>query len=243
LALDVLGNIQKGDGVMDGMQLHALVRELTTLSRETECVEFKHNKAVPHEIGEYVSALSNSAALHGKPSAYIVWGVEDVTRRIVGTTFRPRQKKIGNEELENWLLRQLDPRIDVRIHDGEEEGVSLVLFEIQPASNRPVRFRGMEYIRIGSYKKKLHDHPEKERELWRVFDRTPFENDLALEGVSSDDVLSLLDYPEYFQLMNQPLPDNRRAILDRLISEKIISLGSGDKYEIVTSVPFFFRAT
>ena len=217
---------------MDGTELQALVRELTALSRETEWVEFKHNKAVPHEIGEYISALSNAAALYGKPSAYIVWGVEDETRRIIGTTFRPRRTKVGNEELENWLLTQLDPLIDVRIHEGDEGDTRLVLFEIQAAPNRPVCFKGEEYIRIGSYKKKLHDHPEKERELWRVFDRTPFENGLALEGATSDDVLSLLDYPEYFQLMNQPLPDNRRAILERLISENIISLGSGDKYEI-----------
>ena len=97
--------------MMNDSQFEALVRELTALNRETGWVEFKHNKAVPEEIGEYVSALSNSSALLGKPSAYILWGVEDGTKRIIGTTFRPYLKKIGNEELENWLLTQLDPRI------------------------------------------------------------------------------------------------------------------------------------
>jgi len=86
---------------MDDSQFLSLVRELISLTRETEWVELKHNKVVPEEIGEYLSALSNSAALLGKPSAYILWGVEDGTRRILGTTFRPYQKKVGNEELEN----------------------------------------------------------------------------------------------------------------------------------------------
>ncbi len=100
---------------MEKGQLQNLVRQLIALPKETEWVEFKHNNADPGEIGEYVSALSNSAALHGKQCAYVLWGVEATTQQIVGTTFRPRERKIGNEELENWLLINLDPRIDVRI--------------------------------------------------------------------------------------------------------------------------------
>ena len=218
--------------MMEQMRFHPLIQQLTSYPEELEWVEFKHNKADPEEIGEYISALSNASALHCKPYAYILWGVEDKTHLVVGTTFRPRQTKIGNQELENWLLTQLNPRIDVQIHEGKVDGKHLVLFEIQPAMNRPVSFRGMEYIRIGSYKKKLQDHPEKERELWRVFERIPFERGLAMEGATSDDVLSYLDYSNYFRLMNQPLPDNRAAILERLTAEEIILPQSGDRYDI-----------
>jgi len=73
------------------------------------------------------------------------------------------------------------------------DGKPLVLFEVQPAPNRPVLFKGVAYIRIGSYKKKLQAHPKKERELWRVFERTPFEKGLAMESATPDDVLSLQD--------------------------------------------------
>lgn len=217
---------------MEKGQLQNLVRQLIALPKETEWVEFKHNNADPGEIGEYVSALSNSAALLGKQCAYVLWGVEATTQQIVGTTFRPRERKIGNEELENWLLINLDPRINVRIHEGEVNGAAVVLFEIQSALNRPVRFKGTEYVRIGSYKKKLHDHPEKERELWKVFERAPFETGVAKENASSDDVLALLDYPNYFTLMKQPLPDNRAAILERLAADKIISPSASGGYNV-----------
>lgn len=217
---------------MDDSQFLSLVRELTSLTRETEWVELKHNKVVPEEIGEYLSALSNSAALLGKPSAYILWGVEDGTRRILGTTFRPYQKKVGNEELENWLLTQLEPRVMVNIHESVVDGKPLVLFEVQPAPNRPVLFKGVAYIRIGSYKKKLQAHPEKERELWRVFERTPFEKGLAMESATPDDVLSLIDYPNYFRMMKRPLPENREAILERLTSEKVIVPKGRDRHAI-----------
>ena len=112
------------------------------------------------------------------------------------------------------------------------DGAPVVLFEIQPALNRPVRFKGTEYVRIGSYKKKLHDHPEKERELWKVFERAPFETGVAKENASSDDVLALLDYPNYFTLMKQPLPDNRAAILERLAADKIISPSTAGGYHV-----------
>jgi hypothetical protein len=73
--------------------LAGLLHELRKLPNETEWVEFKANYADPQEIGEYISALSNAAALCG-----------------------------------------------------------------------------LEFNRVGSYKKKLKDFPEKERALWRIFD-------------------------------------------------------------------------
>ena len=43
--------------------LRSLVRELAKLPDETEWVEFKCNNKQPQMIGEYISALSNVAAL------------------------------------------------------------------------------------------------------------------------------------------------------------------------------------
>lgn len=52
---------------MNASELQNLVRELARLPNETEWVEFKQNKVDPEEIGQRLSALSNSAALLGKP--------------------------------------------------------------------------------------------------------------------------------------------------------------------------------
>jgi predicted HTH transcriptional regulator len=58
--------------------LHSLVRELAKLPNETEWVEFKTNYHEPQMIGEYISALSNSAALCGKPKGYLIWGTNNM---------------------------------------------------------------------------------------------------------------------------------------------------------------------
>ena len=113
---------------MTAAQLQAKLNELLSLPQETEWAEFKHNNSDPQMIGEYLSALSNSATLERQPFGYIVWGVEDVTRNIVGTTFKPRsQKGAGNEDLEPWLNKLLAPKVNVRIFEFENNGLPMVI--------------------------------------------------------------------------------------------------------------------
>ena len=202
--------------------LTSLVNELRKLPKETEWVEFKVNDSEPQQIGEYLSALSNAAALCGKAFAYLVWGVEDGTHDLVGTNFDLVTAKVGNEELENWLLRLLSPRIDFHFHSFETDGKRVVLLEIGQAFRHPVAFQGAEWIRVGSYKKRLKEFPEKEKLLWRIFDHTPFERLIAAEGLAEDDVLKLLEYPAYFELVGLPLPDAKEGILAALVADGMI---------------------
>jgi len=212
--------------------LVSLTHELCALPRESEWVEFKVNDAEPQTIGEYISALANSAALVGQALAYLVWGVRNEDHAIVGTQFNPHAARIGNEELESWLLRLLEPKIDFRFFSVEIEGHRVVLLEIGLAVRHPVRFSGQEFIRVGSYKKKLKDYPEKERALWRIFDQTPFEDGIATERASGDDVLRLLDYPTYFDLLERPLPANREGILEALLDDRIIRSSNAGGWDI-----------
>lgn len=84
---------------MNTLGLTQLLDKLVSLPQETEWVEFKHNFHSEEEIGQRLSALSNSAALLNKPFGYLVFGVEDGTHKIVGTTFKAKRHKKGNEEL------------------------------------------------------------------------------------------------------------------------------------------------
>lgn len=204
-------------------QLQSLLRELCRLPAETEWVEFKSNKDSAEMIGEYISALANSAALVGKQSAYVVWGVNDENHEVMGTTFKPSEMQHKQQELESWLLQKISPKIFFQFHEFlSANDQPVVILEIQAASNTPVQFDGTEFIRIGSYKKKLRDHSERERALWRVFDKIPFEKQIAAENLIADDVLQYIDYPQYFELTNQPLPENKSSILNALEADKII---------------------
>ncbi len=190
--------------------------------RECEWIEFKENNDDPQEIGEYISALANSAALEGRTRAYLVWGIRDRDHAVVGTTVDPSNARVKQEELTNWLTRQLQPHVYFSFKEVSYLGERLVLMEIAPASERPIRFGTDEYIRIGSYKKKLRDHPDHESRLWRFFDATSYELGVALDNQSLESVTELLDYPAYFHAMRLPLPETRSLIIEALESEKYI---------------------
>lgn len=212
--------------------MESVFRELCKQPREQTWLEFKHNNDIPHDIGEYLSALSNAAALEDRPYGYMLWGVEDETRNIVGTTFVPSTAKKGNEPLETWLLRLLSPRIHFKFFELTIDGQSVVLLQIDRAFRHPVRFQGEAFIRIGQVKKPIKEAPDVEAALWRVFDATAFEDLIALENVSEDDVLSAIDYPAYFDLLEMPLPANKAAILKALSEDNVICLNASGAWDI-----------
>lgn len=218
---------------MTQLTLQSRLDTLCALPAETEWVEFKHNNADPEVIGEYLSALSNSAVLYNQARAWLVWGVRDGDHAIVGTSFQPRRAKVGNQDLEGWLTTQTYPRLDFRIHEFEyRPGIPVVLFEIVPCWHTPVRFKDHEFIRVGSTKRRLKDYPEKERELWERFRRTPFEKAVCVDGVSGSRVLELLDYPSFFELLDLPLPEGRAGILEKFVQERFIAETGPDRFNI-----------
>jgi len=214
------------------MNTHELIDTLRRKDTEEEWFEFKINYAEPQKIGEYLSALSNSASLSREEYGYLVYGLDDSHHDIVGTDFQPKTAKgNGNEDLESWLTRLLDPRVDCIIEEGEINGARLVVFRIAAARERPVRFSGVAYIRVGSHNHRLVNYPEKERKLWSIIHQISFEEGIVLTGQSSEEVLNKIDYPKFFELMKIPLPDNRAGILSRLEEEKIIQ-NAKDQYSI-----------
>lgn len=139
---------------MNNEELNILIDELRALPHESEWVEFKVNNCNPQLIGEYISALANSACIENKEFGYLVFGIENEKHQAVGTYFKPRIEKIGNQELENWLVTQLEPRIGFKIFEFEYQSKNMVVFQIEPAINRPVSFKGEAFVRSGTYKKK-----------------------------------------------------------------------------------------
>ena len=63
---------------------------------ESEIVEFKQadNDYPTDKIGAYFSALSNEANLRGAERAWLIFGVCDRTRKIVGSDYRPEPERL-----------------------------------------------------------------------------------------------------------------------------------------------------
>jgi ATP-dependent DNA helicase RecG len=141
--------------------LHSLLEELVEYPAETEWIEFKlgAGSITNDQIGEYISAMSNGATIKNKPFGYLVWGVHDKTHEIKGTNFKFSTAKQGNQDLELWVRNLLHPKINFAIFEFDYQGKNMVLLRIPAAKGEPAHFKKIPYIRIGSNKTDLRNHP------------------------------------------------------------------------------------
>ena len=209
---------------MDNVRFAKLIDELRSLPTETEWVEFKHNHLAPDELGEKLSALSNGACLKNKHAGYLVFGVSDEGHEVVGTVFSFFGAKKGNENLEHWILQHLDPRIALNVQEGLYNGKAVVIVRVTAASGRPLRFKNVGYVRIGSITRSLKDFPDIEKMLWLKSDKGDFEKGIARDGLSSDEVVQLLDCQKYFDSLSMPFPSTRELVLEKLMTEKFVGM-------------------
>ena len=128
------------------MNIEKLVLDLCSYDAEQEWFEFKENWFQPEVLGEYISALSNAAAF--KPQAYFVWGVNDETHEIVGTTFN-QYCDHNKEPYQNFLARNLSPSINFSFEEETIDGKRVVVLVIPAAEEIPTAFKEKRYIRIG----------------------------------------------------------------------------------------------
>lgn len=87
-----------------------ILENLLTFHEEYEWLDFKENWFSKDEIGEYILAISNGAAICGKEFGYIVWRINDSTMEISGTSIS-FDKDISNEPYKHYLARNLKPSI------------------------------------------------------------------------------------------------------------------------------------
>ncbi len=192
---------------MKPKDLVALVDRLRSYPTEMEWFELKVNRYVPQEIGQYLSALANSACLARRPQGYLVFGVDDNTHAVVGTTFNPYSCKVkGNQDLLIWLTSGLEPKVgfDTNILDHPDGRV--VLFRIDAAHGEPVCFQGTAYIREGGSKTELKKDATKARAIWTS--RTDWSADICEDATMNDlDPEAILAARTQFKIKHQRQAD------------------------------------
>jgi predicted HTH transcriptional regulator len=203
-------------------EIHKILDRLLKLPKECEWAEFKLNFKSEEEIGKYLSALSNGACLQNEPFGYLVFGIDDKSHQVRGTTFRPKLHKIGNEEFENWLLQRTSPRVEVLLFEIIYQDKLISLFQIQAANGQPTCFSHIDYIRVGSITRSLKDFPEKEKKIWTKTTKQAFEKGIALNVESSSDIIALLDTQCYFDLLKIAYPSTREAVIEKFVNEKFV---------------------
>ena len=220
--------------------LDKLVRQLCTYPDELPWLEFKHNNYDPDMIGEDISALANGAALDEKNCAYFIWGVENGTHKIVGTNHNLQNLKKGNEELENWLRKLLSKNADFEYHTVEMDNVTVGVMTIQCAISQPVTFQKTEYIRVGSYTKRLIEYPSVQSKLWGKLHNRNFEDLPVVQDLDLLTALHMLNHSVYFDLIEIPQPASAESIAHYMLEEGILFRQDNGLYSITNMGAILF---
>lgn len=141
-----------------------IFENLITFKNEYEWLDFKESFFSIDEVGQYISAISNGAALCGKEFGYIIWGIKDSTKEIIGTTIN-FDKDIDGEPYKHYLARKLKPSIAFEVKEFIYNDKRIVMLIIPAAKSIKTKFDEIDYIRIGSSKERLNKFPEYEIRL------------------------------------------------------------------------------
>ena len=135
---------------MDQATLQSLLDSLIA-TWENEVVEFKRasDSYTTADIGKYFSALANEANLRNVERAWLVFGVDNASRRVVGSDYREERERLHS--LKFQISQGIEPSITFReIHELISDGKRVLLFEIPAAPlGMPIAWQGHYYARSG----------------------------------------------------------------------------------------------
>jgi ATP-dependent DNA helicase RecG len=188
-------------------------------SPEGENLEFKEAKTQYDLTKLYRYCI----ALYNEGGGKLILGVNDAEpRKVVGSSSFPNLNDIKSK-----IFDKLRIRVDVEevLHpDGR-----VVVFHIPPRPpGTALHYEGSYLMRVGE-----ELVPMSPEQLRKIFDegKPDFLSQIALSNLSSDDVVRLLDTQIYFDLLKMPYPAERKGVLERFASEKLIKK-HGSKYDI-----------
>ena len=119
---------------------------------ESEVIEFKRaiNNYSTDKIGQYFSALANEANLRNAEKAWLVFGVSDKTRTVVGSNYRIKDNHLQSVKMQ--ISDDTEPSVTFRnIFELLHAQRRVLLFEVPPAP------RGMSIAWKGHYYARSHE--------------------------------------------------------------------------------------
>ena len=129
-------------------ELIDILRELLK-NPENEYIEFKRaeNNFDTDKLGKYFSAMANEATLKDKQFGWIIFGVDDKTHEIIGTSycmdnnFNNIKKQIADNTTDNVSF--LD------VYSIYYNGGRVIMFQVPAAVGTPINWKGYPYGRTG----------------------------------------------------------------------------------------------
>jgi ATP-dependent DNA helicase RecG len=163
---------------------------------ETQCLEFKESSGLKDEIGETISAFSNSdggTVIIGVSNSGGVHGV-DIGKNTL-------------EELANYIKRNTDPQAFPSVKIQEIGGKKVVMIEVEESQEKPVFFKNHAYKRVGKTNQRISSSELRKlakESGERVYWDEQICEDASLEDIEEDKVRWYLERREKIRKVKKP---------------------------------------
>jgi ATP-dependent DNA helicase RecG len=132
-------------------KIRSKVAELRKLPLETEWFEFKESKEDQdfRKIGKCFSALANEANLNNQTNGWLVFGIRDKDRKIVGSDYRKNDRNHLDSLKGEIANKNKQGHTFVAIYELKYPEGRVVVFQVPPAPRGiPIDFEGHYYGRV-----------------------------------------------------------------------------------------------
>ncbi len=189
-------------------------------SSENRILEFKEAKTQfdNEKLFKYCVAIANEGG--GK----LVLGIADQSpKQVVGTTaFR------DPVAMEEKIFQTI--RFRVEVEEVEHPDGRVLVFHIPPRPpGTAYHLKGVYLMRVGQT-----TNPMSEDRLRAIFSEgvPNWLDALSVTGLSSQEIVDLLDTQEYFELLGLPYPTQRAGVIDKLMNDRLIEHQQNSSYSI-----------
>jgi predicted HTH transcriptional regulator len=191
--------------------------ELNELDWKVELSEDKKR------LAEHISAFANHPG-----GGFFIYGINDIGEKI-GINEGDAKEVINR--LGNIAHNGIEPGVKIDHHLYNDNGRNLLIVYVEESRLKPVHIRGkgIEYsfLRTASSTRKMNNQQLAQALMSSKVEQ--FEELIAFSSSSFEEILSLLEYSDYFELLEIPIPSSTEKIFQELEKRKIVKFTSDQK--------------
>lgn len=176
-------------------------------------------------LAQHLCAFSNQEG-----GGFLVYGVNDDATMFSVTK---EQSDTVIKTLGNIALNNLSQSVQIQHNTIEYEGNALLFIYIPEQTEKPVYLRGKTIY--DSYRRSAGQTVKMSKEAVKFMISAahgiPYEFQIAMKNLSTDEVLRLLDYKQFYELLDKNAPKSTDTILSNLQDYKFV-VQDGDVWNI-----------
>ena len=179
------------------------------------------------DVGKYICAMANTAALKKTPYVYAFWGIDETSKSLTNTNFPiPDQQNLAKHLSSNTIFCFQEVYL---------ENHRVVVLEVNRVYGNTIQYDGVEFLLSQQGFIRLDNASDESSKLWNAVyteKETDFAADIAMKNITANEVSSYLDWQKLFDMLEKPYPNSLLGVMSVLAEFRFVTEEITGKYNI-----------